>query len=55
MNVAENADAPTVTLFALGVGLTGLAVVNYLDGAYGGAMLAGIGGVVAFAFVLLTD
>lgn len=55
MNVVERAAAPTVALFALGAGLTGFAVLNYLDGVYGGATFAGIGAVVAFAFVLLTQ
>ncbi|MFC4550132.1 MULTISPECIES: hypothetical protein [Halorussus] len=46
----EGSDA---VLFALGAGLTALSVFNYATSTYGGSMLAGIGAVLTFAFVLL--
>lgn len=54
MNV-ERVSASSAVLLTLGGGLTALAAVNYADGVYGGATVAGIGGVVAFVFVLLLD
>ncbi|UPW01200.1 hypothetical protein M0R88_03625 [Halorussus gelatinilyticus] len=50
-----NASGPTVALSGLGGCLTALAIVNYASGVYGGATVAGIGGIVAFAFVLLVE
>lgn len=50
-----NVNAPTAALLALGGVLTAIATANYAVGVYGGATVAGIGGVVAFAFVLLIE
>ena len=46
-------DAPDGAVLALGVALTALAVFNYASAVYGGAMFAGIGAVLTFAFVLV--
>ncbi|WP_170977273.1 hypothetical protein [Halorussus salinisoli] len=50
-----NVSAPTAVLSALGGVLTAIAAANYALGVYGGATVAGIGGVVSFAFVLLVE
>lgn len=47
-------DAPDGVLLALGAGLTCLAAFNYVTSAFGGAMFAGIGAILLFAFVLVS-
>ncbi|WP_265108255.1 hypothetical protein [Halosolutus halophilus] len=51
-------DTETVAEFAplaLGVALVLIATYNYLQGSYGGAIVAGVGAVVTFALAVLSS
>lgn len=55
MSTVRSLVGSDTLLLGVGVALTLLAVVNLLDGVHGGALFAGLGGVLAFAFALLTE
>ncbi|MFB6222473.1 MAG: hypothetical protein ABEH86_02215 [Haloarcula sp.] len=45
--------APTLVVFGLAVVLSGIAVFNYVQGSYGGAIVSSLGTVIATLFGVL--